>query len=90
MEARLTLSRESIEGEVDRYVSMPAQALAYQIGNLKIRELRELAQRTLGPRFKHRRFHEAVMCAGAVTLPVLEDIIDDWLVSEQSSEAQKS
>ncbi len=90
MEARLTLSRESIEGEVDRYVSMPAQALAYQIGNLKVRELRELAQRTLGPRFKHRRFHEAVMCAGAVTLPVLEDIIDDWLVSEQSSEAQKS
>jgi uncharacterized protein (DUF885 family) len=90
MAARLTLSRESIEGEVDRYAAMPAQALAYQIGNLKMRELRQHAQQTLGPRFKHRRFHEAVMCAGAVTLPVLEELIEDWLTSEQSFEAERS
>jgi uncharacterized protein (DUF885 family) len=90
MEERLTLSRESIDSEVDRYASMPGQALAYQIGNLKMRELRQRAQQTLASRFRHRSFHETVMCAGAVSLPVLEDLVDDWLASEQSSDVGQS
>jgi uncharacterized protein (DUF885 family) len=79
MAARLTLSRETIAAEVDRYAALPAQALAYQIGNLKFRALRARAEAVLGDRFLHRDFHEVVMTAGGVTLPVLERIVDDWL-----------
>lgn len=79
MVGNLTLSRATVEAEVDRYASLPAQALGYQIGNLKLRELRQRAENKLGARFSHRSFHEAVMTAGAVTLPVLEDLVVDWL-----------
>lgn len=79
MAARLTLSHETIAAEVDRYAALPAQALAYQIGNLKFRELRRRAEAALGDRFTHRDFHEVVMTAGGVTLPILEAIVDDWL-----------
>lgn len=82
MAQRLTLSQDTIEGEVDRYAALPAQALGYQIGNLKLRELRRRAESALGARFQHRRFHTAVMTAGAVTLPVLDDLVSDWLQGE--------
>jgi uncharacterized protein (DUF885 family) len=84
----LTLSRDTIEGEVDRYAALPAQALAYQIGNLKLRELRRRAQTRLGDRFKLRGFHEAVMTAGAVTLPVLDDLVQDWLQRQDTPTPQ--
>jgi uncharacterized protein (DUF885 family) len=87
MAERLTLSRETIEGEVDRYAALPAQALGYQIGNLKLRELRQRAEQVLGSRFEHRRFHTAVMLAGAVTLPVLDDLVSDWIQREDHSGA---
>jgi len=79
MAARLSLSREAIEAEVDRYIAMPAQALAYQLGGLKFRELRQRAQWRLGDRFDLRAFHDQLMAAGAVTLPVLEEVVDTWL-----------
>ena len=79
MAERLSLSRTAIEAEVDRYIAMPAQALAYQIGGLKFRELRQRAQSRLGERFNLRRYHDQLMAAGAVTLPVLEEVVDDWL-----------
>ncbi|WP_088279058.1 DUF885 family protein [Ideonella sp. A 288] len=85
MSERLSLSRETIEGEVDRYAALPAQALGYQIGNLKFRELRRRAEATLGTRFRHRDFHAAVMNAGAVTLPVLDDLVSDWLRRQTSA-----
>jgi uncharacterized protein (DUF885 family) len=88
MAQRLTLSRETIEAEVDRYAALPAQALGYQIGNLKLRELRQRAEDRLGSRFSHRRFHAAVMSAGAVTLPVLDDLVDDWLQQELQTPQQ--
>ena len=50
-----------------------------------MRELRQRAERQLGPRFQHRRFHAAVMGAGAVTLPVLDDLLNDWLQQEQQA-----
>jgi hypothetical protein len=74
----------TIEGEVDRYAALPAQALGYQIGGLKFGELRQRAQAQLGARFKHRDFHAAVMSAGAVTLPVLDDLLSDWLQRQQT------
>jgi len=86
MAERLSLSRETIEGEVDRYAALPAQALGYQIGGLKLGELRGRAEAQLGARFKHRDFHAAVMSAGAVTLPVLDDLVSDWLQRQQTPE----
>lgn len=87
MRQHLTLSKETIEGEVDRYAALPAQALAYQIGNLKLRELRARAQARLGARFSHRAFHAAVMTAGAVSLPVLDDIVEHWLSQQEVRDA---
>lgn len=81
MAANLTMSRVAIEGEVDRYVAMPAQALAYQVGGLTFRALRARAASTLGSRFDLRRFHDAVLGAGAVTLPALEAHVEDWIAA---------
>ena len=82
MLARLSLSRETVEQEVDRYIALPGQALAYQIGSLKIRELRARAERTLGDRFSLRAFHEAVMTSGPVSMPLLEEVVDRWIARE--------
>ena len=62
--------------EVDRYLDTPGQALAYQIGLLKILELREHAQRVLGPAYDVRDFNEAVLATGSVPLPALEAHIE--------------
>jgi uncharacterized protein (DUF885 family) len=82
MLARLSLSRSTVEGEVDRYIAMPAQALGYQVGNLKFRELRARAQARLGERFDVRAYHDQLMAAGPVTLPVLDEVVDDWLARQ--------
>jgi uncharacterized protein (DUF885 family) len=74
------LPRSTIEAEVDRYISLPAQALAYQIGHLKMRELRKKAENDLGAKFSVRAFHDQIMAAGPVTLPVLERLIGDWML----------
>jgi uncharacterized protein (DUF885 family) len=58
---------------------MPAQALAYQIGGLEFRRLRAQAERQLGVRFDIRSFHDALMAAGPVTLPVLADVVDEHI-----------
>jgi uncharacterized protein (DUF885 family) len=79
MVERLTLTKQAIEAEVDRYIAMPAQALGYMLGGLKFRELRQRAQERLGPKFKLRDYHDQLMAAGAVTLPVLEQVVHDWL-----------
>lgn len=84
MRERLALDDVTIASEVDRYAAMPAQALGYQIGNLHIRKLRQRAEAELGPRFAPRAFHKAVMTTGAVTLPVLDHLVGDWLAREQA------
>ena len=80
------MERGFIESEIDRYLSDPGQALGYMIGQLKIIELRDRARARLGDRFDIRRFHMVLLDQGAVPLPVLERLVDEWI----SVEAAKS
>jgi uncharacterized protein (DUF885 family) len=65
--------------EAERYIAIPGQALAYKIGQIKIRELRTRAEKELGPKFDVRAFHTAVLVDGALPLHVLEAKIDRWI-----------
>ncbi|ANB19521.1 DUF885 domain-containing protein [Dokdonella koreensis] len=69
---RTALSEHEVTTEVDRYISWPAQALSYKLGEIRIVELRAEAERTLGTHFDIRAFHDAVLALGSVPLPVLE------------------
>jgi len=77
-----------VQTETDRYIVAPGQALAYKLGQLKILELREKAQKALGPRFDVRRFHDEVLGAGALPLDVLGARIDAWIATERAAKKE--
>ena len=77
--AHTALSPNNIANEVDRYVAWPGQALAYKYGQLRILALRERAEARLASAFELPAFHDLVLGAGAVTLPVLEARVDAWI-----------
>ena len=72
-------SKLDIENEVDRYIAWPGQALAYKIGQLKILELRQKAERELGDKYDIKDFHHEILKRGSVPLDILEGYINDWI-----------
>lgn len=84
MKDNTTLTDANIDAEVNRYISNPGQALAYKLGELKIRELRARAEQELGDRFDLRRFHDAVLGQGSVPLDALEAQIGEWIRAEKA------
>jgi uncharacterized protein (DUF885 family) len=72
----------TIQAETDRYISGPAQACSYKLGQLKIRELRDRAQKQLGAKFDIRKFHDAVLAGGSLPLDLLDARITRWIASQ--------
>jgi uncharacterized protein (DUF885 family) len=81
MAANSPISVEEVTVEVDRYIGMPGQALAYKLGQREILRLRASAQARLGDAFDFRGFHDAVLTCGAVRLPILAELVDAWVQS---------
>ena len=75
----------TIQSETDRYISWPAQALSYKLGQLKFRELRGRAQKELGPKFDLRKFHDEMLDGGTLPLDMLEARTNKWIAEQKSN-----
>jgi uncharacterized protein (DUF885 family) len=85
MRTHTPLPFDTIDVEVDRYIAIPGQALAYKLGQLEIRRLREHAEETLGDAFDIRGFHDTVLGSGMVTLGVLGDLVSEWITRQRAA-----
>jgi uncharacterized protein (DUF885 family) len=83
-------SRDFIASEVDRYIAWPGQALAYKVGQLKIMELRALAEKELGAKFGIRDFHDVVLRNGTIPLDLLEEQVRAWIAQSRKSESRSA
>jgi uncharacterized protein (DUF885 family) len=73
------LAPHNIQTELERYVSWPGQALAYKVGELRLRAMRADAERRLGDRFDVRAFHDVLLGGGALPLDVLDARVQEWI-----------
>ncbi len=85
MTENTALSEHNIIAEVDRYIGWPGQALAYKTGELAISRIRRNAEERLGEKFDIRKFHDRVLEAGSIPLPLLESRVDAWIQTQQDS-----
>jgi uncharacterized protein (DUF885 family) len=79
----LGYSEAAAKNQIERYMAVPGQALAYKIGAMKILELRERARQALGSKFSYGQFHDVVVGDGTLPLPILEARVDAWIASEK-------
>ena len=79
-----------IQAETDRYIAWPAQALSYKLGQLKFRELRERAQKELGPKFDIRTFHDEMLNGGVLPLDLLDQRTNSWIKAQKGADAEKA
>ena len=82
------LAPRDVETEVDRYISWPAQALAYKLGELALRKMRAKAEAELGAAFDQRPFHDTYLMLGSVPLPVMEAKMEEFIAAEKAKLAK--
>jgi uncharacterized protein (DUF885 family) len=85
MLAHSSMGKTDATAEVERYIAIPSQALAYKTGAMTIQRLRHKAEAELGPRFDIREFHAQVLMTGALPLAILEQKIDRWIAAKKGS-----
>jgi len=78
------MGAKEVTAEIERYLVMPAQALSYKLGMIRILELRERARRELGDDFSLAEFHDVILTSGALPLGLLDQVVDDWLASRRA------
>ena len=76
------MTEAEVIAEVDRYITWPAQALSYKIGELRIKALRAKAEQALGTDFDLRDFHDVVVGNGSLAIAILEELVDDWIAAQ--------
>jgi uncharacterized protein (DUF885 family) len=77
------LSLHEVNTEINRYIAWPGQALAYKMGELKIKELRQRATSALGDKFDVRKFHDLILSEGTLTLRLMEKLVDRYIASNK-------
>jgi uncharacterized protein (DUF885 family) len=85
MLANSSMGQTDAQNEVERYIAIPSQALAYKIGALTIQRLRAKAQKELGKKFDIREFHAQVLMTGALPMAILERKIDTWIAAKKKA-----
>jgi uncharacterized protein (DUF885 family) len=78
-----SVDEPTIQSETDRYIAWPGQALAYKLGQLKFRELRERAKTELGPKFDIRTFHDEMLNGGSLPLDLLDARTNEWIAAQK-------
>ncbi len=85
MAANTALSMHNVTTEIDRYISWPAQALSYKLGEITIKRLRAEAELALGERFNVREFHDQLLSNGSLPLPILEQLVRNYIASAKQA-----